>query len=249
MIAVLAILVLLIGVSLGVSGIGGFLIPPLLVVTLGLGSRDAVATALISFIPSGLIGAFLYRRRNQFNSRLALALSFGTIPGVLIGRQISLSTGEVTLERILAATLVIAAVLLVRKPRLRPPSAQRTSTTVELFLVTALVGCGSGILTVLVGVGGPLIAVPALLLLEVDVAAAVGAALLSSVVGSSLGALVLLPVVHVDPGVLSLISVAQVIGVVAGVMLRSRIPSNWLPLLIAAAALVAAGWMVVRSLS
>ena len=249
MIAVLAILVLLIGVSLGMSGIGGFLIPPLLVVTLGMGSRAAVATALISFIPSGLIGAFLYRRRNLFNSGLALALSFGTIPGVLIGRQISLSTGEVTLERILAATLVIAAALLVRKPRLRPPSAQRTSTIVELFLVIPLVGCGSGILTVLVGVGGPLIAVPALLLLGVDVAAAVGAALLSSVVGSSLGALALLPVVQVDPGVLSLISVAQVIGVVGGVMLRSRIPSNWLPLLIAAAALVAAGWMLVRSLS
>ena len=247
MIAVMALLVLLIGVSLGVSGIGGFLIPPLLVVTLGLGPRDAVATALISFIPSGLIGTFLYQRRDLFSGRLALALSSGTLPGVLIGRQISLSTGEVTLERTLAAALMIAAALLVRKPRLRPPSAQRSATADPRFLVVALIGCGAGVLTVLAGVGGPLIAVPALVLLGVDVAAAVGAALLSSVVGSSFGALVLLPVVQVDPGVLTLTSVPQVVGVVAGVMLRSRIPSNRLPLLIAAAAVVTAVWIVVRT--
>ena len=248
MIAVVAILVLLIGVSLGVSGIGGFLIPPLLVVTLGLGSRDAVATALISFIPSGLIGTFLYQRRDRFSGRLALALSSGTLPGVLVGRQISLSTGEVTLERTLAAALMIGAAFLVRKPRLRPPSAQRSATTAPRFLVVALIGCGAGVLTVLAGVGGPLIAVPALILLGVDVAAAVGAALLSSVVGSSFGALALLPVVQVDPGVLALTSVPQVVGVVAGVMLRSRIPSSRLPLLIAAAAVVTAVWIVVRTL-
>ncbi len=250
---VLSVLVLGIGVSLGLSGIGGFLIPPLLVTMVGLGPRAAVTDALISFIPSGLVGAALYRRRFSFSWSLSAALCLGVVPGIVIGREVSLSVSQQSLQRILACVVLLAAaVLLGTRPLDRAASERRTGTrrvgsTVRLALV-ATVGCASGVLTVLAGIGGPLVAVPALVLLGVEAATAVGAALLSSVVGSGLGALALLHAAgDLKGSVLAVVIGVQLLGVTVAVLLRPRIPTASVPQLIGVTAAAAAGWLLWRS--
>lgn len=240
--ALVSALVLLIGVSLGLSGIGGFLIPPLLVAALGVPPRAAVAAALISFVPSGLLGAWLYRRQRSFDLRLALALGLGTLPGVAIGREISLSLSEATLQRVLAVAVLAAAAALVLVHPGRHARSRRT------FGPAVAIGCVAGVLTVLAGVGGPLVAVPALLLLGIDSAAAVGAALLASVVGSGLGAVALLPEASgLTAGTLAAVIGFQLAGVTAGVTLRTRIPTARLPQLIAGTAAVSSAWLFWRT--
>jgi uncharacterized membrane protein YfcA len=250
----LVLLVLLIGVSLGLSGIGGFLIAPLLVALAGLGPREAVVDALISFVPSGLLGAVLYSRRHSFSWSLATALSIGTVPGVIVGREISLSLDQRLLQRALAFSVMLAAgLLLVARPRgvavARREPDSRHARSARLLLVTTIGSIG-GVLTVLAGVGGPLVSVPALLLLRIDPGEAIGASLLSSVVGSGLGAFALLPAVgSPSVGILAAIIGSQVVGVTAGVLLRPRIPSARFPEFVALTGAVAAAWILWRTFS
>jgi uncharacterized membrane protein YfcA len=145
-----------------------------------------------------------------------------------------------------------AALLVTRRPvpidADRGGRVRRLTPTGSRLVPVAAIGCAAGILTVLAGVGGPLVAVPALVLLGVDTAAAVGAALLGSVVGSGLGALALLPAAgDLMWPVLVTISCVQLAGVTAGVLLRSRIPTARLPQLIAVTAVAAAAWLFWQS--
>ena len=242
--AALGVLVFAIGVSLGLSGIGGFLIPPLLVALAGLETRVAVADALISFVPSGLLGAVLSRRSQPFSRSLTIALCLGTVPGVLAGRELSLALSQGALQDILAVAVILAALLLLFVRPHEPGRRRRIDGRLGLWAVAAI-GFVGGALTVLAGVGGPLVAVPALVLLGVAAATAVAAALVASVVGSALGALALAPSIdNFHWPVLSLVIAAQLAGVAAGVWLRARVPAQRLPQLVAAVALVAAAWLL-----
>jgi uncharacterized protein len=242
--AALGVLVLAIGVSLGLSGIGGFLIPPLLVALAGFETRAAVADALISFVPSGVLGAMLSWRSQPFSRSLTVALCVGTVPGVVAGRELSLALSQGTLQDLLAGAVVVAAIFLLLVRPHRPGRKRRIDGRFGLWLVAAT-GFVGGALTVLAGVGGPLVAVPALVLLGVATAAAVAAALVASVVGSALGAIALAPSIdNFHWPVLALVIAAQLAGVATGVWLRSRVPARRLPQLVAVVALVAAAWLL-----
>lgn len=105
----LAALVLIIGVSLGATGYGGFIIPILLVVITGTDSRSAVAVGLISFLPSGIAGTLLHWRHGSRPNWMIVALiCAGALPGIWIGRVVSHALPEVLL-RVLVAALVAAA--------------------------------------------------------------------------------------------------------------------------------------------
>jgi uncharacterized membrane protein YfcA len=247
--ALLALLVLAIGVSLGLSGVGGFLVAPLLVALAGVQPRDAVTGALITFVPAGLLGAVLSRRLPVAGSGVAAALCLGTAAGVAIGREISLSLGERTLQRLLAAAVAAGGLaLLAAAPRVGAEAAAGGARPRPLRVpLVAAVGCPAGVLTVLAGVGGPLVTVPALVVLGVETQAAVGIALLASVVGAALGALALAPTAgDLDWPVLVFVLAAQLAGIAAGARLRATVPAARLTRLVAVTALVAAGWLLVH---
>jgi hypothetical protein len=239
-VGLLLILVLAVGISLGLSGIGGFLVPPLLVAFTTMRPRDAVAAALIAFVPSGLLGAYLYSRRHTISPRLTIALCAGSLPGIAAGREISLSLAQSDLQRILAGVVAVAAIALLC---FRTPSSEQAGRGPALPLVAA-VGCAAAVLTVLVGVGGPLLVVPALVLLGVDASPAVGAALAAATVSSALAVAALLP----DAGnlhwrVVVAVACLQLGGIVLGVLLRSRIPAARLPQVVGLSAAAAAVWL------
>lgn len=251
MIAAIA-LVFSVGIFLGLSGIGGFLIPPVLVATFGLDSRTAVALTLLSFVPSGLIGAYLQSRHRTLSWGLAGLLSLGTIPGLWIGRIVSTSVSEVTLQRILGFVLVVVAVVLVVQRRrlvamaLDGRTHVRSHDTGVSRALAIAAGCVGGIAAVVAGVGGPVVVVPALSSIGLDADRVIGAALLNSVLVSTLGAALLAPTVTVDVTILETITIAQVVGLVVGVWLRSRIGVGQIANVIVGLSLVAAAYLLMN---
>lgn len=250
-VALVAVLVLAIGVSLGISGYGGFLIPALLVAVLHMGTRDAVAHALVSFILPGMVGAYLYwRRENRPSWSLALWLCVGTVPGTLAGRAVSVSVADVVLQIVLGLVVLVAglALLVPRRATAGGASSIGTRLPARFVPVVLLAGFLGGVAAVVAGVGGPLVTVPILMSVGVELAPLVGAALLNSVVVAAFGAVSLLTAVTIDPLVLATITTAQVAGVPLGVWLQRRVRPSLLIPVIASAAVLAGVALVWRAL-
>ncbi len=250
-----AVLAFGIGVSLGISGLGGFLVPALLVAVLGMDSTTAVTHGLISFVVPGVIGTWLYwRKDNRPSWRVAGLLCLGTVPGLLLGRLISQTASPTALQVILALLVLGSGIaLLAQQGRARRragqsrPTDPAASPRVAILVPTAgSAGLLGGLATVLAGVGGPLITVPALIAIGLQVTPVVGAALLNSVFGVALGAVALAGTVRLDPVVLAVITGAQLIGVPLGARWQDRIPATRLIPVIAIAAMITAAWLLLR---
>ncbi len=250
-----AVLVLGIGISLGISGLGGFLVPALLVAVLGMDSTTAVAHGLISFVVPGVIGTWLYWRKDDRPSwQVAGLLCLGTVPGLLLGRLISRTASPTVLQAILALLVLGSGIALLAqqwRTRHRPPDPRPTGQApvirpAVIIPTAASAGLFGGLATVLAGVGGPLITVPALIAIGLEVTPVVGAALLNSVFGVALGALALVGSVRLDPVVLIVITGAQLIGVPLGARWQDRLPPGRLIPVIAIAAMITAGWLLLR---
>lgn len=242
-----------IGMSLGVTGIGGFLIPPVLISALGIAPRDAVAYALLSFIPTGSVGAWLYSRQERLDRVLAVVLSIGTVPGIAIGRAMTLSLSDVVLQRVLAIALLVIALLLVTRgaqlvsPKAPVRHALSPVARVMQVVVMLLAGCLGGIAGVIAGVGGPLIVVPLLAMMGFELSRVVGAALLNSVVVALLGAATLVPVTTIDWVTLAVVAIPQFAGLIVGVRARRFVNSERLSYVIAAFTLLGGLYVLFRT--
>ncbi len=245
---------LVVGTCLGLSGYGGFLVPPLLVWALDLDPRTAVAHALLASLLPALLGAALYRRGHGLDARLVLLLCAGTVPGVLLGGALSRASPAWLLQAAIGAAVLVAGLALVR-PRHRVPAqdqperdldARTTSTTTPTRTVTRTAstpatltaGVLSGTAGVVVGVGGPLVTTPVLVAGGVALAPAVGAGLANNALVAGIGSLSLLPDVTLDAAVLAVVAGTQLVGVVAGVRLRPRVPAAAMSRLVAAVAVL-----------
>ena len=63
----LGLLSIIIGFSIGLMGIGGVFLTPLLILLLDMHISTAMGTALFSFIGTGLLGSYFYSREGNVN--------------------------------------------------------------------------------------------------------------------------------------------------------------------------------------
>lgn len=235
-----------IGVSVGASGLGGFLIPALLVAVLHLDPLTAVGHGLISFLVPGVIGAVSYgRRHDRPPGRLVLMLCAGTVPGLLLGRWVAATASTTALQVLLAGIVLAAGVLM-----LVSGGGDGGRATEPRAVGPAALGAGTvgGLSTVLAGVGGPLVTVPVLSAVGLAITPVVGAAMINSVFGVAIGAISLFGAITVDPLLLVIITGAQLIGVPIGVRLHDRLARRWLSPAVAVVAMLTAGWLLLRVL-
>lgn len=172
-----------VGALIGSVGVGGVLLVPALVVIGSLDAHAATATSSWAFLFTGAIGTWRYSRSGAIRWLLVGRLAFGVVPGALLGVWVNqlLPTGVVLLA--VAAVAVLAGVQTLLT---HAPDAPRRLSTFAAAMTGALVGFGSA----LTGSGGPVLLVPALLVLGMTplVAVAAGQAIqLPVVVIASLG--------------------------------------------------------------
>lgn len=239
---VLGVAMLAIGVALGMSGYGGFLVAPLLVWLAGLtDARTAVAYALLAAILPTLLGAVLYRRSHRTPWLLVATLCAGTVPGILVGHWLTGSVSDSVLHLLIGSSVAAAGMAVLGRPP-QPSNRPQASDPPEQVRRPSLVRRGlvagglSGVAGVVVGVGGPLVTTPILLSSGLGLTGAIGAGLANGVLVNVVGGLSLVGGVALDPLVLSLVAVPQLVGVVLGVRLHRTVSPTVLTRVVAGVA-------------
>ncbi len=154
---------LLAGLLSGLFGVGGgTVIVPLLVLLLGFDQRRAAGTSLAAIVPTAAVGVISYAVSGSVAWIPALILAAGAVIGAQVGTWLLPRMSQTALRWGFVAFLAVVIVSLF----FVIPSRE---ATLELTWLTgaglAALGLITGVLAGLLGVGGGIIVVPALLLL------------------------------------------------------------------------------------
>lgn len=221
--AVLYVICLIVGFLGGVAGVGGILLPPALILLSGLDTHTAMGTALASFLPLSLLGAWLHHRLGHLNLGVAAPYVLGGLatagPGALLNARVP--GGPLVL--LLALLVIFAGFCAFRPPRAGAGGSRFWQSRGGVFLIGALTGLLAG----LTGAGGPVLSIPWMVVAGFPPLSAVAlsmpyqaATALSGTVGNWSGG-------HVDFGLLPVICLLEMAGFFGGVAAARRIPA-WL---------------------
>ncbi len=161
----------LLGSLLGLGG--GLFVTPMLTGPLGVSIHRAVAASIIAVIATSSAGSTGYLKRNLPNVRLGMLLEAGTVIGAMAGTLVGTSLSARVLSGIFAVLLVGTGVSLARRPAehaVTPdPLANRLGLSADNPVAHVWAGLAlavfAGIVSGLLGVGGGLILVPAMVVL------------------------------------------------------------------------------------
>lgn len=176
----------LVGAVLGLVGAGGAIIAvPALVTVLGIPVAHAMTTSLVMAATSS-IAAVLPRLRRDVHWPLAAVVAAVGVPSAFAGTAVNGLLPQPVLLIAFAVLMVAAAILLLR-PRIEQPDGARPRRWVLRGIAVGLV---VGFLTGLLGVGGGFVIVPALLLLlRLSMPMAIGTSLVITIANSAAGVL------------------------------------------------------------
>ena len=186
------LMLLVIGVVMGISGIGGFLLPPLLLMIYEIALNEAILLGLGAQILIYAASFYFYRREGRVNFTVSGLLIAGSVPGVLLGFLASINLSGELLANILAAVLVLLTLIILFPDSLQQRLArflsggERTQDADDELLSMQLlflagVGFTAGVMASLVGVGGPVITVPLLMAMGYKARVSVGTSIFTGI--------------------------------------------------------------------
>jgi len=246
----LALIGLMVGLCVGISGVGGSsLMTPLLILFFGIKPIVAVGTDLMYSVPTKVLGAVVHHKQGTVDRKVVLFLSLGGIPATLLGLtvlallQVRLSQDALnaTTKQGVGVLLFLAAVAilltpLLRRARHRSEGAARDRGPATVIWTRAAVGrliaLGAlvGFLVSLTSIGSGSLTVPALYLLMPQLQ-------LRRLIGSDVAfAALVIPAAalgHLQMGNVNLALSANLLlgslpGVYAGSKLCGLLPDAWL---------------------
>lgn len=151
------------GLLSGAFGVGGgIILVPLLVTFAGLDQRRASATSLLAILPTAIAGSITYIANGEIDFIAAGLVAVGAIGGAIIGANLLKRIPIVWLRWIFVTLLVLVAI---RMLLIEPVRGEPLPLTWWLVLAYIALGLVMGIASGLLGVGGGIIAVPALVAL------------------------------------------------------------------------------------
>ncbi len=225
MILVIA-LSLIVGFSIGMIGVGGIFLTPILILLTDLEMSTAMGTALITFIGTGLLGSYIYQQEGNINWNFVLYLAPSSILGAVIGSNLNLALKETTLEMILAIFLMLMAIIIFSKSRKKAIKIKDKQDFNKVFYLA--IGFITGLASGLFGVGGPVLMVPLLSALGWPILMAVGVSQVISVFSAISGSFNYLLNERVEFVLAFIILLAELIGVFFGGKLAHKINKNYL---------------------
>jgi uncharacterized membrane protein YfcA len=155
----LVVISVAVGVLIGAVGVGGILLIPALNLVGGLPIRQAMATALFSFILTGVIGTWLFQRRGSIDWNVTVPVCLGSGLFGFAGAWANSKIDARALSLMLSLMIAFAGVYTLTSHGLDPraPLQGRPRMRQALLIgIGAVAGFGSG----LTGVGGPALSVP-----------------------------------------------------------------------------------------
>ena len=150
------------GFLAGLFGVGGgILIVPGLVLAAGMDQRMAHGTSLAAVLPISIASLITYATHDNVDWTVAVGLSIGAVAGAVVGTKLLHVLPHRTLGLLFVGILLLSAVRLF----IAADADGRSSLTVAGGVALVAIGLVTGILAGLLGVGGGIVMVPAMILL------------------------------------------------------------------------------------
>ena len=146
----------------GLFGVGGgILIVPGLLLVAKMEQKNAHGTSLGATLPISAASLLTYWNHGNVNWAVALPLAIGAILGAIYGTKLLVTINKKTLAYSFSAILVASAIRLF----LTPGSSVEHALTFWSVVLLFAIGVVSGVLAGLLGVGGGVVMVPAMMIL------------------------------------------------------------------------------------
>jgi uncharacterized membrane protein YfcA len=202
-----------VGLLIGAVGIGGVLLIPALTVLGGLGAHTASATALATFLFTGLLGTWLFQRRGSIDWAKTTVVCVAATLFSAIGAVVAQAVSPLALTRIVALCIVFAGSYVFLPVRSVPAPSQGSSRERALLaMIGAAAGFGSG----LSGAGGPLFSVPLMMIFGFPPLMAIGTSQALQVISAGAGTAANLHFGAVDVPAVLWVTGFELAGVLAG---------------------------------
>lgn len=183
---VLVVISFLSGVGITTVGPGGIFVTIGLYSLTPVSSGTVAGTAHTTFIATGLVGSVAYIHSGELKTGearpMALILSLSSIIGALLGAYVNSFIPRTTFGLLLGIVAMVTGVMILHRERrdlspLYRIDVGRRKGQVVLTVLGFVLGVASGLL----GVGGPVLAVPALILIGVPMLLALAVAQVQSI--------------------------------------------------------------------
>ncbi len=241
----LAVFGLVGGIGITAVGPGGVLPTIGLFVLTGLSPAQVAGTAILTHVATGALGSSAYLRsgelRRPHTRRTALLLAASAVVGTPVGVGVNAMVSHRVFGLVLGVVAAAAALLLVHRDRrgLVSHTHPRTSGVVVL-------GLGVSVFSGVVGIGGPMLTVPLLMVLGVPILESLASAQVQSVVIAGVGSLGYLLQGAVDWQLALLVGVPELVGVLLGWRVARAVPGRVLQWALVVALLALAPYLVLR---
>lgn len=162
------------GILSGLLGVGGgVMLVPALVYLLHLSQRQAHGTSLVAILFTVVVGAWYYSAHGQVDWLIAVELAFGGVSGAIVGAKLCALCSNRRLRQIFGVFLVLIALRMFANGALflladGSPAAQAQVVDASSLGGAALtigIGVLTGVLSGLLGIGGGLVMIPAMIFL------------------------------------------------------------------------------------
>ncbi|MGI8483954.1 MAG: sulfite exporter TauE/SafE family protein [Thermomicrobiales bacterium] len=234
---ILLILISLIG-GIGITAIGpgGILVTIALFAFTDLSPAEVAGTAIVTHIGTGIVGSLAFVRSGQLREprtrRLALILSLTAIVctplGVLVNSRVSSAQFGVMLAIFVS---VVGCSVLLREFRGQVTEGAREGA--HGIVPQALLGGGVSVLSGVFGIGGPMIAVPIMVITGFPLLTALAAAQVQSVFVASSGMFSYLAQGSISWPLVLITGIPEVIGVWLGWKIAHAVPTRRLKIVLA----------------
>ena len=242
----LVLISIAIGILIGAAGVGGFFMPPALMLLMHMDIHQGMALSLFTFIFTGAAGTLFFHRKGSMDWALARPVCLGAASTGFAGAWIGHHLDTASLSTVLAAVILAVGTYtsgLCGQAALAMPGDAR-----QRWLILAAIGSVTGFCSGLAGIGGQVLSVPLMVLCGYPVLTAIGVGQALQTVGALSGSLANLQYASIDFGLAAFIDVFEIAGVLVGAFLIHRLDGVLVKRLVGGLCMVAGCGFILRSL-
>ncbi|MEK7293006.1 MAG: sulfite exporter TauE/SafE family protein [Actinomycetota bacterium] len=230
----------------GVFGVGGgILVAPSLIIIAHMDQRKAHGTSLAAILPISLASLITYWGHQHVDWPVAAWLACGAIAGSIIGTRLLAVVSKRTLALIFSSVLMVSAVRLF----IATQGDGRNDLTVTMSLALITIGLVTGAIAGLLGVGGGVVMVPAMVVLfGLPSVIAKGTSIAVIVPTSIMGTIHNRSMKNVDLPAAMIVGCAGIVSAVAGGFISVLLSDTWSNILFAILLVVIAIRIIVQQL-
>lgn len=235
------------GIGITAVGPGGVLPTIGLFALTDLTPAEVAGTSIVTHVATGALAAAAYARSGQLREpetrRTALLLAAAALIGTPLGVGINAYVSERVFGIVLAVVLVVVAALLCRRgDRHGEPTLTHPPTTVVVGL-----GISVAIVAGIVGIGGPMLTVPLLVVLGVPLLESLAAAQAQSIVVAGTGTVAYAASDSIDWALAALVGIPELAGVLVGWRLAHALPTRILKVALIVTLFALAPYLALRT--